>query len=248
MTAAARYRRFVSVDSAATRATAAWMEAERHPTRAITIAQTATGYAALHQRLRATGHPAAAILVVREATGSSWMSLTTTLAEAGFAIRVINPTQASAFAKALRTHAETDASAAQTIAELGARLQPARWTPPPRVDTELPQRRVQREGLVQLQTHVRTQRHALRHYPRSSAAVERRMEAVRTTRNDQIADVERELATALQHDDSWAAAAARLQTSNGVGQLTARWVLVTTRNVTRCRTPEEAPSHAGLAP
>lgn len=116
------------------------------------------------------------------------------------------------------------------------------------MDTELQQRLVPREGLVQLRTHVRNHLHALRHYPRIIVDVERRLEAVRTTRNDQIAEVERELATALQHDDTWAAAAARLQTMKGVGHLTASWVLVTTINVTSCRTPEEATSHAGLAP
>jgi transposase len=218
------------------------------PTRALTIAQTATGYADLQQRLLASGHPASAILVVLEATGSYWITLATTLAEAGFAISVINPTQASDFAKALLKRAKTDAIDAQTLAELGARLQPARWSPPPSVHTELQQRLVQREGLVQMRTQVRNQLHALRHYGRIIADVERRMEALLTTLNHQIAEVERELVSALQQDETWAAAAARLQTIKGVGQLTASWVLVTTLNFTLCHTPEEATSHAGLAP
>ena len=53
---------------------------------------------------------------------------------------------------------------------------------------------------------------------------------------------------ALGQDDAWAAAAERLQTISGVGQLTAIWLLVTTLNFTLCRTAEEATSHAGLAP
>jgi transposase len=242
------YRLFVGVDIAAVSATAAWMEAAGRPTRAITISQTAAGYADLQQRLLATGYPASTILVVLEATGSYWITLATTLAEAGFAVSVINPTQANDFAKALLKRAKTDAIDAQTLAELGARLQPQPWTPPPAVYTELQQRLVQREALVQMRTQVRNQLHALRQYPRVVADVERRMEALLSTIKEQIVEVERELATALRQDKAWAAAAARLQTIKGVGYLTASWLLVTTLNFTVCRTPEEATSHAGLAP
>lgn len=242
------YPLFVGVDIAAASATVAWMESGRRPSRAITIPQTAASYADLQQRLLATGYPAPAILVVMEATGSYWITLATTLAEAGFRVSVINPTQANDFAKALLKRAKTDAIDAQTLAELGARLEPEPWSPPPAVYTELQQRLVQREALVQMRTQVRNQLHALRQYPRVIADVERRMEALLETINEQIAEVERELAAALRQDEAWAAAAARLQTINGVGHLTACWVLVTTLNFSICRTPEEATSHAGLAP
>lgn len=242
------YQLFVGVDIAAVSATASWMQPMGRPTRAITIAQTAAGYADLQQRLLATGHPASAILVVLEATGSYWITLATTLAAAGFAVSVINPTQASDFAKALLKRAKTDAIDAQTLAELGARLQPEPWTPPPPVYTELQQRLVQRESLVQMRTQLRNQLHALHQYPRVIADVERRIEMLLATIDEQIAEVEHALAVALRHDDVWSAAAARLQTINGIGQLTACWLLVTTLNFTLCRTPEEATSHAGLAP
>lgn len=225
LSAPSRYRLFVGIDIAATSATAAWMEPQARPTRVITIPQTSAGYAGLQQRL-----------------------LATTLATAGFAVSVINPTQASDFAKALLKRAKTDAIDAQTLAELGARLQPEPWTPPPPVYTELHQRLMQRESLVQMRTQLRNQLHALRQYPKVISDVERRIETLLATIDEQIAEVEHELAVALRHDEVWSTAAARLQTINGIGHLTACWLLVTTLNFTLCRTPEEATSHAGLAP
>jgi transposase len=68
--------------------------------------------------------------VVLEATGSSWITLATALHHAGFAVSVINPAQAHAFATALLKRAKTDAIDAQTLAQLAALLQPAPWTPP----------------------------------------------------------------------------------------------------------------------
>jgi transposase len=242
------YQLFAGIDVAAASATAAWMHPNTRPSRPITIAQTPKGYDTLKHHLLSTGISAEAILVVIEATGSYWMTLATTLAEAGFAVAVINPAQAHDFAKALLKRAKTDAIDAQTLAELGAKLQPAVWTVPPAVYAELQQRLMQREALIQIRTQVRNQLHALLRQPRVIASVQRRMETLLETLNDQIAEVEREMTQALGQDDAWAAAAARLQTISGVGQLTAIWLLVTTLNFTLCRTAEEATSHAGLAP
>jgi hypothetical protein len=45
--------------------------------------------------------------------------------------------QGDAFAKALLKRNKTDAVDAQTLAPLGALLQPARWTPPPAIYTQV---------------------------------------------------------------------------------------------------------------
>ena len=112
------YRLFVGVDIAATTAVAVWQAADGSATRPLTIEQTAQGFAALQRRLRATGVAPAEVLVVMEATGSYWLSLATALAEAGFAISVINAGQAHHFAKALLKRAKTDAIDARTLAQL----------------------------------------------------------------------------------------------------------------------------------
>src|SRR5689334_8552402 len=239
---------FVGIDVSAATVTVSWMAACDRPTRSVTIPQTADGYHQLQTQLLATGVPAPAILIVLEATGSYWITLATTLAQAQFAVAVINPAQAHDFANALLKRAKTDALDAQMLAELGARLQPEPWMPPPDVYVELQQRLMQREALIQIRTQVRNQRHALSRQPRIIAEVQQRMDRLLDTLNDQIAEIEGELAAALRQDESWSVAAERLQTITGVGMVTASWILVTTLNFTLCPTAEAAASHAGLAP
>ena len=99
-----------------------------------------------------------------------------------------------------------------------------------------------------MRTQVRNQRHALVQHPVVIGAVVDRMDALVATLDQQIAAIEAELAPALATDAAWAAAAVRLESIKGIGQITALWVLVTTLNFRLCATPEEATAYAGLAP
>jgi transposase len=242
------YDLFVGVDIAAATATVAWQRQGAPLSRPLTIPQTPAGYAALSARLQASGVPPDCTLIVMEATGSYWITLATTLHQAGYAVSVINPAQAHTFAKALLKRAKTDAIDALTLTQLAALLQPAPFTPPPPLYHELLQRLAQRDTLLDLRQQVRNQLHALLQQPTVIAAVRARMEALIATLSEQIAAVETELAPALHQDAAWAAAAARLQTIKGVGLLTASWLLVATLRFTSCPTPESATAYAGLAP
>ena len=243
-----QYHLFVGIDIAAVTATVAWMPPGGTPSRPFTIDQTARGFASLQQRLLAHGHPPATVLVALEATGSYWMGLATTLAEAGFAVSVVNPAQAHHFAKALLTRGKTDTIDAQTLAHLAALLQPAPWTPPPAIYHELQQRLVQRDALLRMQGQLRNQLHALDQHPVVVGSVRERMEVLLQTLAAQIKDVEQELKAAICQDDAWAAAAARVQTIPGVGFLTALWLLVATVNFTVGDGPEAVAAYAGLVP
>lgn len=242
------YRLFVGVDIAAATATVAWLQPGGSPTRAITLEQTGAGLAALQTRLQATGIAPADTLIVMEATGSYWITLATALHQAGYAVSVINPSQAHDFAKALLRRAKTDAIDAQTLALLAAKLQPACWTPPPAVYYELQQRLAERDALLDLRQQVRNQLHALVQGPVVIAAVRTRMEQLIATLCAQIVEVEAEIAPALQQDAEWAAAAARLETIKGIGLLTAAWLVVTTVNFRVCPSADAAVGYAGLAP
>ena len=243
-----RYRLFVGIDVAATSCAVSWMRPASQPARAVTIKQTPAGFAALQRQLLAIEPDPNAVLVVMEATGTYWMRLATNLSEAGFAVSVVNPAQAHDFAKALLKRSKTDAIDAQTLAELGARLQPERWTPPPHVYTELALRLVHRAGLLAARTQFRNQHHALVQQPSVIESVRTRLESLIVTLDHEIATVEQEIASALQQDEAWAAAAARLATVSGLGTLTIAWLLTTTINFTLTKTPEAAANYAGLAP
>jgi len=243
-----RYHLFVGVDIAAHTCTTVWMTPGATPCRPVTLDQTPQGFAALQARLLAVGHAAADILVVLEATGSYWVALATTLAHASFAVAVINPDQAHNFAKALLQRAKTDAIDARTLARLAATLQPAPWTPPPAIYTELQQRLAERDTLIGLRQQVRNQRHALVQLPVVVPAVRARMEELIATFDAQITAIEREITQVLPQDAGWAASAALLMSIAGVGLLTAAWLLVTTLNVTIGATPAAVTAYAGLAP
>ena len=248
MTQAPVYDLVVGIDIAAASATLVELPRDGTPTRPRTIDQTAAAHAALLEQLQARGLPLGSILVVMEATSTYWIALATTLAQAGLAVSVINPAQAHDFAKALLKRSKTDAIDAQTLARLGALLQPPAWTPPPPVYHELQQRLLERDALVELRQQLRNQLHALNQQPIVIESVRTRMETLITTLSEQIAAVEAELAEALQFDEVWAASAARLQTISGIGLLTAAWLLVSTLNFTISRDAAQAAGYAGLVP
>src|SRR5207247_7264869 len=100
------YQLFAGIDVSAATVTVSWMAPTGRPSRPITIEQTAQGYSFLQHQLCASGISPQAILVVLAATGSYWITLATTLAEAGFGVSVINPAQAHDFAKALLKRAK----------------------------------------------------------------------------------------------------------------------------------------------
>ncbi len=242
------YRLFVGVDIAAATLTAVWTAPGTAPSRPLTLDQTPGGFATLQARLLARGHDVGEVLVVMEATGSYWVALATTLTQAGFAVSVINPDQAHHFAKALLQRAKTDAIDARSLAQLAATLQPAPWTPPPAIYTELQQRLAERDTLVGLRQQVRNHLHALVQLPVVIPAVRVRMEGLIATFDGQIAAIEQEIARALPQDAAWAASAELLLSIAGVGLLTAAWLLVSTLNFTIARSPEALTAYAGLAP
>ena len=127
-------------------------------------------------------------------------------------------------------------------------LQPAPWTPPPRIYYELQQRLAQRDTLLDLQQQVRNQLHALDQLPEVIETVRQRFEHMLTTFATQLAAVEAEIMEVWQQDTVWATAGQRLQSIKGIGWVTAAWTLVSTLNFTTCDTVEALTAYAGLAP
>ena len=96
------YQIFAGVDIAAATATVAWQASKQKPCKPITLEQNPEGFSCLHRHLTKTGVLPNQILVVMEATGIYWMALATFLARHGYAVSIVNPSQAHHFAKALR--------------------------------------------------------------------------------------------------------------------------------------------------
>ena len=246
--ATAAYHLFVGADIAARSFTAAWGRADAPLSRPARFEQTPSGYTSFQATLVATGVPAEQTLIVMEATSTYWVQLASALHAAGYHVSVVNPKQAHDFAKAVLQHAKTDPLDAKMLAALGAKLTPARWTPPPAIYHELQQRLAWRDSLVALRTQVQNQHHALLHEQVVVNSVASGQSALIADLTRQIAAVERELGSVIATDDAWTASIVRLQSIPGVGPITAAWLIVATANFTACATVEAATGYVGLAP
>jgi transposase len=244
---AAPYHLFVGVDIAAASATVTWTGMYPAPNRPFTIEQSPAGYQHLLDRLAATGLAPAQVLVVLEATSTYWVRLACALHAADDAVSVVNPKQAHDFAKALLQRAKTDPLDAAVLAQLGAKLTPARWTPPP-IYQEFQQRLAERDSLLGLRQQILNQHHALLHEQHTVPSVLRRQQALVAALDEQLAAVEAELQALVAADSTWAASVRLLQTIPGVGLITAAWVVVATLNFSSCPDAVQATAYAGLAP
>lgn len=246
--ATAAFQLFVGVDIAAASATITWTGDRPAPARPFTIEQSVSGYQHLLTRLAATGLRPEQILVVLEATSTYWIRLACAVYAAGYAVSVVNPKQAHDFAKALLQRAKTDAVDAALLAQLGAKLLPARWTPPPEQYQQFQQRLAQRDSLLNLRQQVLNQQHALNQEPVTVPTVLARQQELIALLDGQLAAVEAELQTLVAADTAWAASIRLLQTIPGVGLVTATWLVVATLNFTSCVDAPNATAYAGLAP
>jgi transposase len=238
---------FVGVDIAAASFAATWTTGGAARERARTFPQTPEGYTAFQAALAATGVAPAATLVVLEATGSYWITLAVTLHQTGYAVSVVNPAHAHAFARSLPRRAKTDALDAQVLAQFAAERQPARWTPPEQVYHELRQRLLVRDGLLTMRQQARNQRHALSQWPVRIAGALDQLDQVIADLDTRIATLEDELAIVLR-DGAWAESAGLLGSITGIGLVTTAWILVATLNFQACRSAEGATAYAGLVP
>lgn len=241
------YHLFVGVDIAATSFAAAWTKPGAARERAQTFAQTPEGFTAFQAVLATSQVAPAATLVVLEATGSYWITLAVTLHQAGYAVSVVNPAHAHAFARSLPRRAKTDALDAQLLAQFAHERQPPRWTPPEQVYHELRQRLLVRDGLLSMRQQARNQRHALHQWPVHIAGALDQLDAVITDLDQRIKTLEDELAAVLR-DGAWAESARLLGSITGIGLISTAWLLVATLNFTGCGSAEQLAAYAGLVP
>jgi transposase len=243
-----QYTFFVGIDIAAHSASVAWTTQAGAVELVFEIPQTPGGLTDLQKRLASKRHPPAQTLVVMEATGTYWMRLAAALHTAGYAVSVINPKQAHHFAQALLKQAKTDATDAQTLAQLAALLQPALWQPPGEVWEEVYQRLVERDNLVNMRQMLRNQLHALRQWPHTAQAVVARKQQLLDQMQHQIEAIDRELECLLRGHPQWSGAARHLRSIKGIGLLSAAWLLIITNGFTTCDDAEPLVSYLGLAP
>ena len=257
---------FVGVDIAAKTFTAAFALGEGKPKlEKKPFEQNAEGFSRFLARLAASEITPDHQLIIMEATGPYWVALAVTLAQAGYRVSVVNPSQVHYFAKAQLKRAKSDVLDAQTLAEFGqTRAMRLRlWSPPPIFYHELRQRISQRENLLKLQNQVENQLHALTVNPVVIESVRTQLEELRHTIVLQIEQMDDELGSLIKveladfekldealltPEQLYKKNIALLRTIPGIGIMTACYLVLATLNFTTCSRAEALVHYAGLAP
>ena len=220
------------------------------PEKALHYRHNQEQYAEFNQFLRTKEVDPSSILIVLEATSTYWINLALYFHEAGFVLSVVNPLQARHYALSELKTTKTDAIDAQTLAELAATRSHKlkAWTPPPDIYRELEQRIQYRATLLELRKVLKNQLHAL-------SASQFIVDAVGEMYHNQIADfttkidaLEKDIETVLKRAPAWAETVTLLQSIDGVGPITAYWLVVATLNFTSCDKADSLAKYVGLAP
>nr|WP_240741124.1 transposase [Deinococcus sp. Arct2-2] len=135
-------------------------------------ANTAAGHQNLLTWLHKRGAAPQKTQVVMESTSVYWEVLAFTLHDAGFKVSVVNPAKIKFFARSLLRRGKTDTLDAALIAQYGATMRPACWTPPEADVLELRALVRDRDVIVALITLEKSRRHAADHQAPPSATTQ----------------------------------------------------------------------------
>ena len=203
------------------------------------VSNDEAGCAQLVERLKPLGE---AVLVVMEATNVFWRMAAAALAGAGLACAVVNPRQVRDFAKAMGKLAKTDALDAQVLALFAQRIKPAVRALPSaqcQVAAELLGRRAQLMGMrVAEKNRLATA---------SAKKVRKDIEATIAFLEKRLDGLDHEIDTWLQSTPIDQSRANLLQSFTGIGQNTARSLLITLPELGRL-SGKQIGALAGLAP
>jgi transposase len=184
--------------------------------RHLTLAYDTKGLQQLRKELPAPDET----LVVVEATGGYQRRLVAELADAGYAVAVVNPRQVRDYARGLGRLAKTDRIDAETIARFGAHVRP-------RPIEQMPAKQAELEALVTRRRQLVEHRTAEQNRKETAAtkSIRKNIQQVIDLLNKQIERIEKDIAELLESDDDFKAKAALLASVPGIGITTAATLL-----------------------
>jgi transposase len=203
------------------------------------VSNDGAGCAQLIERLKPLGE---AVLVVMEATNVFWRMAAAALASAGLACAVVNPRQVRDFAKAMGKLAKTDALDAEVLALFAQRIQPPVRALPSAQCQEAAEMLGRRAQLMGMRVAEKNRL--------ASASAKKVRKDIQTT----IAFLEKRLEAMDEEIDTWLQStpidqtrANLLQSFTGIGENTARSLLITLPELGRLN-GKQIGALAGLAP
>jgi transposase len=158
--------------------------------------------------------------IVVEATGGYEVSLVVALHEAKLPVVVINPRQARDYAHALGILAKTDRIDARVLARFAHDVQPPTRDFPDENARKLDAMLARRRQLLDLRTAELNRRHQAR-----LPEIQRSIDSVVDLLNREIAEIDAQLASAIEADETWRMKDQLLQSVQGVGAVTSHALL-----------------------
>ncbi len=178
-----------------------------------------------------------------EATGVYGEEIAEYLADAGYTVSVVNPSQIKAFGRSALVRTKTDEVDALIIAQFCRAHQPPAWTAPPAKIRTFRGLLRRREALVGMMTAEGNRLEAA-----SSKEVRRSIKAVLKALKSELETLEREISDYADSDPDLRNTIDRLDEIPGVGQLTAMKIVAETQSFHVCRSASELVAYAGLNP
>ncbi len=203
------------------------------------VANSPAGFEELRSWLAKHGVTCAHVCM--EATGVYWERVAEDLADHGFAVSVINPAQIKAFAGACGVRTKTDAVDAKLIAEFCGSQAPALWQPASKNVRRLRALVGRRQALVELRTQELNRLEVA-----ATDAVRRSIEQMLSTLDQQIAEIERQIAKDVDDDPTLRQQRDLLASIPGVGDKTIATILSHYGGELRFEKTRQAIAFAGL--
>jgi transposase len=208
------------------------------PSSSETFANDSKGIARLVQVLQK--HHAARIVV--EATGGYEVSLVVALHEAKLPVALVNPRQPRDYARALGILAKTDRIDARVLARFAHDVQPPARDFPDENGRKLDALISRRRQLLDLRTAELNRRHRA-----GLPEIQHSIDSVIDVLDRQIAEIDSQLATAIEASDTWRMKDQLLQSVSCVGKVTSHTLLAELPEL-GCLNRREISSLVGVAP
>jgi transposase len=178
-----------------------------------------------------------------EATGGWSEELAFFLQERGHAVSIVNPMQIRAFGQSELSRTKTDKADAGLIARFCQAMRPSPWEPPTPAERRLRQLVRRRRSLVEMRAQELNRLEAP-----GSDNVQKSIQTLIATLNEQISELDREIKKTIDDDDDLNGKRDLIESIDGIGPTTSATLLAETPHIEKFASAKALTAFAGVCP
>jgi transposase len=210
-----------------------------------TFTNSKAGFKSLLQWVESKAIKGINLTFTMEATGVYYENLAYYLIEREYIVFVILPNQSKKYAESLGTKSKTDKIDASILAKMGIERKLRTWQPNPKY-VLLKQLTRERMAIIQERTNAKNQLHAYKHQGIVSLTSIARSENRIAILNEQVNEIEKEIAKIVNQDKELADRLDNIQSIPGVGLITAITIVAEANGFETINSIKQLTSYAGL--